>query len=188
MKSIAVFCGSKSGNGNIYMETAKKLGEKLASEKITLVYGGAQVGCMGSVADAALKYGGKVIGVIPEKLRDVEIAHNQLTELHVVDTMHERKAMMADLADAFLALPGGAGTLEEWFEVFTWAQLGYHNKPCALLNVDGFFDPLISMLDHTIEKGFMSESYREMILIASNQEELFEKLENYRPIYATKWT
>lgn len=139
------------------------------------------------MADTSLSHGGSVVGVIPRKLKDVEIAHEQLTELHVVETMHERKAKMADLADGFVALPGGAGTLEEWFEVFTWSQLGYHTKPCGLLNVNGFFDPLITMLDHTIEQGFMNKDYREMIIVASNPNELLDKMEAYRPSYISKW-
>lgn len=142
---------------------------------------------MGALADTSLSHGGSVVGVIPRKLKDVEIAHEQLTELHVVETMHERKAKMADLADGFVALPGGAGTLEEWFEVFTWSQLGYHTKPCGLLNVNGFFDPLITMLDHTIEQGFMNKDYREMIIVASNPNELLDKMEAYRPSYISKW-
>lgn len=185
---LAVFCGSSSGIINAYIESAEELGRELARNNKTLIYGGAQVGCMGALADAALHSGGNVIGVIPEKLRDVEIAHNQLTELHVVNTMHERKSKMAELADGFVALPGGAGTLEEWFEVFTWSQLGYHEKPCGLLNVNNFFDPLINMLDHTIEQGFMNEIYREMIIISSSPKELLEKMDCYSSNHTVKWT
>ena len=143
---------------------------------------------MGAIADASLHNNGDIIGVIPQILKAVEIARNQLTELYVVDTMHERKAKMAELADGFVALPGGAGTLEEWFEVFTWSQLGYHEKPCGLLNVNHFFDPLIAMLDHTIEQGFMNKNYREMIIISQDPEELIEKMDAYRPVHAIKWT
>ncbi len=188
VKNLAVFCGSSAGADNIYIENAEKLGEELANRNKTLIYGGAQVGCMGALANTTLDNGGKVVGVIPQKLKDVEIAHEQLTELHVVQTMHERKSKMADLADGFVALPGGAGTLEEWFEVFTWSQLGYHAKPCGLLNVNNFYDPLISMLEHTIKEGFMNEKYREMILISSDPKELLEKMETYRPSHAVKWT
>lgn len=187
IKNLAVFCGSSTGADSIYIENAKKLGKELANANKTLIYGGAQVGCMGALADSSLYYGGSVVGVIPKKLKDVEIAHEQLTELHVVNTMHERKSKMAELADGFIALPGGAGTLEEWFEVFTWSQLGYHEKPCGLLNVNNFFAPLIAMLDHTITEGFMNKNYREMILISSDPKELLEKMDSYRPSHVVKW-
>lgn len=187
IKNLAVFCGSSAGTNNVYIENAERLGKELANRNKALIYGGAQVGCMGALANASLHNGGQVVGVIPQKLKDVEIAHEQLTELHVVHTMHDRKSKMADLADGFIALPGGAGTLEEWFEVFTWAQLGYHAKPCGLLNVNNFFDPLIAMIDHTIKEGFMNENYREMILISSDPNELLEKMDSYRPSHAVKW-
>lgn len=187
MKSMTVFCGSSTGNDPIYMEVARELGQKLAHEQITLVYGGAQVGCMGAIADACLAANGNVVGVIPEKLKHVEIAHPGLTQLHVVKSMHERKALMADLADGFVALPGGAGTLEEWFEVFTWAQLGYHQKPCCLLNVNRYFDPLIAMLDHIIEQGFMKPAYRDMIIIASTVDQSIDALKCYAPRHKAKW-
>ncbi|KRG15337.1 hypothetical protein ACA30_06850 [Virgibacillus soli] len=187
IKNIAVFCGSSAGKNKIYLENAKKLGEELASSGRTLVYGGAQVGCMGALANSALNNGGNVIGIIPKKLQDVEIAHQNLTELYVVETMHERKAKMADLANGFIALPGGAGTLEEWFEVFTWAQLGYHQKPCGLLNVNGFFEPLISMLDYTIEEGFMNAMYKDLIIIDSDPNSLLDKMEYYSPALKAKW-
>lgn len=188
MKNLAVFCGSSAGIDNVYTDYAKKFGAQLAHNNKTLIYGGAQVGCMGALADAALQSGGDVIGVIPQKLKAVEIAHDHLTELHVVNTMHERKSKMAELADGFVALPGGAGTLEEWFEAFTWSQLGYHAKPCGLLNVNNFFDPLITMLDHTIEQGFMNSSYREMIIISSDPKQLLEKMDSYSPSHVVKWT
>ncbi len=187
-KNLAVFCGSSSGIGSVYIEQAEEFGRVLAKDNKTIIYGGAQVGCMGALADGSLNNGGNVIGVIPQKLKDVEIAHDKLTKLHVVKTMHERKSKMEELADGFVALPGGAGTLEEWFEIFTWAQLGYHAKPCGLLNVDNYFDPLIKMLDHTIEQGFMDKSYREMIIVSSNPEELLEKMGNYTPNNEVKWT
>ncbi|MCM2677992.1 LOG family protein [Alkalicoccobacillus plakortidis] len=187
MKRVAVFCGSSEGSDPIYMEQARKLGALLADKGIGLVYGGAQVGCMGAVADACLEAGGEVIGVIPEKLMNVEIAHSGLTEQHIVKTMHERKAMMADLSDAFIALPGGAGTLEEWFEVFTWSQLGYHHKPCSFLNVNNFYDPLLQMLEHTIEQGFMRPAYQELIITENSAEELLEKLHQFQPLELSKW-
>lgn len=188
IRKIAVFCGSSTGNDPVYMEMAGQLGRKLAEENLTLIYGGAQVGCMGAVADACLQANGNVIGVIPEKLKDVEIAHRHLTRLYVVKTMHERKALMSELADAFVALPGGSGTLEEWFEVFTWSQLGYHAKPCCLLNVNRYFDPLIAMLDHIIKEGFMRPSYRDMIIVESNVDDLIRSIYSYSPKHEVKWS
>lgn len=178
MRTIAVFCGSSTGNDPIYMSEARRLGRLLADHNIGLVYGGAAVGCMGAVADAVLEAGGRVIGVIPEKLADVEIAHKHLTELHVVGTMHERKAMMAELADAFITLPGGAGTMEEYFEVLTWAQIGYHTKPCALLNINGYYSPLMSLFEHMMEQGFVKERYRELIVLEEDPEVLLKGLLN----------
>lgn len=188
INSLAVFCGSSKGINNVYIDYARKFGKELADNNKTLIYGGAQVGCMGALADSSLDNGGNVVGVIPQKLKDVEIAHHQLTELYVVNTMHERKSKMAELADGFIALPGGSGTLEEWFEVFTWSQLGYHSKPCGLLNVNHFFDPLITMLEHTIEQGFMNKNYRDMIISSSDPVELLEKMESYSPNHSVKWT
>ena len=185
---LAVFCGSSAGTNPTYIEYAKEMGKYLAYSNRTLIYGGAQVGCMGALANATLEHNGDVIGVIPQKLKDVEIAHEQLTELHTVRTMHERKAKMADLADGFVALPGGAGTLEEWFEVFTWSQLGYHTKPCGLLNVNGFFNPFIAMLEHTVEQGFMNETYLDLIIIDSDPRQLLERMDAFEPTYATKWS
>ncbi|QOY38404.1 TIGR00730 family Rossman fold protein [Anaerobacillus isosaccharinicus] len=187
MKKIAVFCGSSSGFDPCYMEAARALGKKLAEEKIDLIYGGAQVGCMGAVADAVIESGGNVIGVIPKKLMRVEIAHDNLTELHVVETMHERKAMMAELADGFIAMPGGSGTLEEWFEVLTWAQIGYHQKPCSLLNVNNYYTPLLSLFDHMIEQGFVREEYRPLIIMEQDPAKLVHRLQNYQPTYVHKW-
>ncbi len=187
MKAIAVYCGSSRGIDPIYMEEAKKLGEVLVDNGLDLVYGGATVGCMGAVADSVMEAGGKVIGVIPERLKNVEIAHQQLSELHVVKTMHERKALMAEYADGFIALPGGTGTLEEWFEVFTWAQLGYHNKPCALLNIFEYYSPLLSLFDHMIEQGFVKEKYKDLIVMDKDSKELVKKLLNHTGVYIDKW-
>lgn len=187
MKTIAVYCGSSTGINPIYMKEARKLGEILVENGIDLVYGGATVGCMGAVADAVLEAGGKVIGVIPEKLKSVEIAHQKLTELHVVKTMHERKALMADYADGFIALPGGSGTLEEWFEVFTWAQIGYHQKPCALLNINNYYSPIVSLFDHMIEQGFVKSEYKDLVVIENDSNELINKLKNYEATYIHKW-
>ncbi|CQR45862.1 LOG family protein YvdD [Paraliobacillus sp. PM-2] len=188
MKRLAVYCGSSEGNDPIYMKEARKLGNCLADANIGLVYGGSNVGCMGAVADGVLENGGKVIGVIPEKLKSVEIAHEKLTELHVVETMHQRKAMMAEYADGFIALPGGTGTLEEWFEVFTWAQIGYHQKPCALLNINQYYQPIMTLFDHMVEQGFVKQAYRELIVMENNPEQLIDRLKNYQGKYIDKWS
>ncbi|SES64703.1 hypothetical protein SAMN05216389_101235 [Oceanobacillus limi] len=187
MKTVAVYCGSSTGVDPIYMQEAKRLGEVLVENGLDLVYGGATVGCMGAVADAVMEAGGKVIGVIPEKLRNVEIAHHELTELHVTKDMHERKSLMAEYADGFIAMPGGAGTLEEWFEVFTWAQLGYHLKPCALLNINDYYSPLLALLDHMIEQGFMKPAYKDLIVFEHDPVLLINQLKDYKGDYIHKW-
>ena len=156
MKSLGVFCGSKSGADPAYLSAAHATGRMVAQIGLTLVYGGGKVGLMGAVADAALTEGGHVVGVMPRSLVEKEIAHAGLSTLHVVETMHERKLKMAELSDGFLALPGGAGTLEEIFEQWTWAQLGIHAKPCGLLNVRGYFDPLLRLIEHMTAEGFMA--------------------------------
>ncbi|MFC5406644.1 TIGR00730 family Rossman fold protein [Cohnella soli] len=179
MKSIVVFCGSSEGNHSVYKASAIKLGYELAERNITLVYGGANVGLMGAVADAVLERGGKVIGVLPYFLQNREIAHNGLTELVMVDSMHERKAKMADIADGFIALPGGPGTLEEYFEIFTWGQLGLHRKPCGLLNINGYFDPLLSMFSHMECEGFMQPRYRAMVISDTSPEGMLQQFSNY---------
>lgn len=176
MKRVAIFCGSRPGNDPSYMNAASALGELLAKKGIELIYGGSRVGLMGAVANAVLDNGGKAIGVIPKKLMTIEIAHDHLSELHVVEGMHERKAMMSDLADAFIALPGGSGTLEEWFEVLTWAQIGYHQKPCCLLNINDYYTPLLSLFDHMIEQGFVLSEYKNLIIMESNPEKLINLL------------
>ena len=181
MVRICVFCGSSPGRGDGYREAAAGLGRLLGERGIGLVYGGATAGTMGVVADAALLAGGEVFGVIPQALVDREIAHTGLTELHVVKSMHKRKAMMADLADGFIALPGGAGTLEELFEVWTWAQLGLHTKPLGLLDVAGFYEPLAAMLDHMVEEGFLAATYRDMVARESDPVALLDRLTTYRP-------
>ncbi|WP_202077540.1 TIGR00730 family Rossman fold protein [Caldalkalibacillus salinus] len=187
MKTIAVYCGSSTGHDSIYMQEAKKLGQTLVANGLNLVYGGAAVGCMGAVADGVIEAGGKAIGVIPKKLKDVEIAHQNLTDLHVVDTMHERKALMMDYADAFIAFPGGSGTLEEWFEVFTWAQLGYHQKACALHNVNDYYTPMLSLFDHMIEQGFVKPAYKDLIVMEDDADTLINKLKNYEHQAIQKW-
>lgn len=179
MKAIAVYCGSSDGASSIYKESARKLGYELARRNITLIYGGANVGLMGAVADAVLEHGGKAIGVLPYFLQDREIAHKGLSELILVDTMHERKAKIAELADGFIALPGGPGTLEEYFEVFTWGQLGLHQKPCGLLNVNHYFDPLVSMFDMMVREQFMQSKFRAMVITDHTPEGLLNQFLNY---------
>ena len=187
MRSLCVFCGSGAGHEPAYTEAARTLGRTLAGAKIRLVFGGGRVGLMGEVANAALAAGGEAIGVIPNFLVEREIAHTGLTDLHVVGSMHERKAMMSGLSDGFVALPGGTGTLEEFFEVLTWAQLGEHAKPCGLLNVAGYYDPLLSVLDHMVGKGFLSKSNRALVLVERDPGTLLAKLERYRPPETIKW-
>ncbi|WP_042201723.1 TIGR00730 family Rossman fold protein [Paenibacillus camerounensis] len=180
MKSIAVFCGSSEGAQSIYKESAAKLGHELAKRHITLIYGGANVGLMGIVADAVLEHGGSVIGVLPQFLQNREIAHMGLTELIMVESMHERKAKMAELADGFIALPGGPGTLEEYFEIFTWGQLGLHQKPCGLLNINQYFDPLIAMFDTMERERFMQPKYRSMVINDVTSEGILNQFTNYK--------
>jgi len=187
MKSICIFCGSSTGNRPIYKEAAQAMGEAIARRELSLVYGGGNVGLMGMVADAALAAGSKVVGVIPKFLVDKEIAHNGLTQLHVVDSMHDRKALMAELADAFIALPGGYGTLEEFCEILTWAQLGLHQKPQGLLNVEGYYDPLLQLFDRAVTEGFLRSELRSLVLEASSPEDLLDLLDSYQPIAVEKW-
>ncbi|MCM3537343.1 TIGR00730 family Rossman fold protein [Priestia endophytica] len=181
MKRIAVFCGSSNGATDLYIKGAKKLGEELARRNISLVYGGASVGVMGAVADAVLESGGHVIGVMPAFLEEREIAHKNVSELIVVESMHERKAKMAELADGFIALPGGPGTLEEFFEIFTWAQLGLHQKPCGLLNINEYYTPLVSLFNHMTEEQFLQEKYRAMALVDTEPQGLLDQFNTYQP-------
>ncbi|MGI9286902.1 MAG: TIGR00730 family Rossman fold protein [Pseudomonadales bacterium] len=174
--NICVFTGSSLGRNNSYQHAAGRLGAELARRGIGLVYGGASVGLMGVIADATLNNGGKVIGVLPQSLADLEIAHQHLTELRVVSSMHERKAQMADLSDAFIALPGGIGTLEETFEVWTWSQLGIHKKPIGLLNVAGFYNGLENFLDHLVTEAFVKPAHRRILLSDCEPESLIDKL------------
>ncbi|WP_280769451.1 TIGR00730 family Rossman fold protein [Salipaludibacillus daqingensis] len=179
MKSMAVFCGSSEGHDPIYMEKAKEFGTALAEEGWQLVYGGARVGCMGAMADAVLEAGGEVIGVMPEKLMENERAHEHLTTLHTVQTIHERKAMMMELSDGLVAFPGGTGTLEEWFEAFTWGIVGFHSKPCGVLNINGYYGPLISLLDHMVAEGFASEAAMKQIVTSTEPREFIEKMNGF---------
>ncbi len=184
---ICVYCGSSKGARPIYRETAAELGKELAKRGIGLVYGGAQIGVMGAVAEGARSAGGDVIGVIPETLMIKEVAHTGLSDLRVVPTMHDRKAMMAELADGFVALPGGCGTFEELFEVITWAQLGIHGKPCAILNIEGYFAPLIAMLDQGVRERFIRPDHRALLLVHTTIPEMLEAMESYRSTPTEKW-
>ncbi|WP_233829090.1 TIGR00730 family Rossman fold protein [Paraburkholderia sp. ZP32-5] len=187
MKSVCVYCGSSMGAKPLYAQAARAFGRALVQADLALVYGGGKVGLMGVIADTVMAEGGRAIGVIPELLVNKEVGHNGLTELHVVPDMHQRKKMMAELSDAFVAMPGGAGTLEELFEVFTWAQLGYHGKAIGLLNVDHFYEPLIQVLRHTVDEGFMRETYVDMLQIDADPLALIGKLQSYQPRAGDKW-
>ncbi|CAB3785703.1 Putative cytokinin riboside 5'-monophosphate phosphoribohydrolase [Pararobbsia alpina] len=187
IRSVCVYCGSSPGAQPAYAEAARGFGRALAGAGLTLVYGGGRVGLMGIVADEVLAAGGTAIGVIPELLLSKEVGHTSLTELHVVKDMHERKKMMADLSDAFVALPGGVGTYEELFEVYTWAQLGYHHKPVGVLNVAQYFAPLKAMLDHTVSAGFMRREFADLLQFADSTPVLLDKLQRYSPPSRDKW-
>ncbi len=187
MKSVCIYCGSSAGRDPVYAEMAVRFSTLLAREGITVVYGGGNVGLMGICADAALSAGGRVIGVIPEDLLRREIAHRGVTELHVVKTMHERKALMAERSDAFAALPGGFGTLDELCEMVTWGQLGHHVKPCGLLNLRGYYDGLLAQVNRAVEEGFTKPEHRTMLRVADTPEALLEALRSYRPAYTPKW-
>jgi len=187
LKSVCVFCGASTGHNPLYREAATTLGRTLAERGLTLVYGGGAVGLMGVVADAALAAGGQVIGIIPQSLERSEIGHKGLTRLEVVDGMHARKARMAELADAFIALPGGLGTLEELFEVWTWGQLGYHGKPLGLLEVNGFYQQLSGFLDHLVGEGFVRPQHRGMLQRSESAGELLDQLAAWHPDIAPKW-
>lgn len=184
---FCVFCGSNSGDSPVFRQAAQRLGETFAREQIGLVYGGAKVGLMGVLADAALNAGGEVIGVLPASLKRKEIQHDGLTKLHIVGSMHERKALMAELSGGFIALPGGIGTLEELFEVWSWNQLGLYRKPCALLNVDGFFDPLIEFLDRICQRQFVPPSHRAMLITGTEPLEILNAMRAYEPPDVSKW-
>jgi uncharacterized protein (TIGR00730 family) len=187
LRRVCVFCGSSSGVHPGYVEAARMVGGILATESIGLVYGGGRTGLMGEVADAALRAGGEVIGVIPEHLQAREVAHTGLSDLRVVGSMHERKAVMADLADGFIALPGGLGTLEEFFEIATWSQLGIHTKPLGLLNVRGYYDLVDAFLGHAVDEGFLGRENRALIAISNEPSVLLAALRSFRPAHAEKW-
>jgi hypothetical protein len=187
MKRVCVFCGSSAGSRPEYRACAEELGVELTRRNIGLVFGGGKVGLMGTIADAVLNAGGEAIGVIPEPLMNREIGHKQLSKLHIVGSMHERKAMMADLSDAFIALPGGFGTFEEFFEVLTWSQLGLHEKPCGIVNVLDYYTPLLTMLDHAVEQRFLKQQNRELVLSRETPSLLLQALEEWRPVHVEKW-
>lgn len=187
MQRLCVFCGSNVGDDAVYVQAARSMGKALAAANIGLVYGGGSVGLMGAIADAVLEAGGQVSGVIPRALVERELGHSGVTDLHIVGSMHERKALMAELSDGFVALPGGIGTLEELFEVWSWAQLGIHRKPCGLLNVRGFYDGLIAYLDAVVAHRFIKPGHRSLLIIAHQPDDLIGQLRRYRPPDAPAW-
>jgi hypothetical protein len=186
-KRICVFCGSSAGYSGTYRAAAVELGRFLTEQGLGLVYGGGRIGLMGVVADAVLAHGGQVIGVIPQPMVSREIWHSGLTELRIVPSMHARKSLMAELADAFIALPGGFGTFEEFCEMITWSQLGIHRKPCGLLNVAGYYDPLLQMFDNAVAEGFLKRENRELVLASPSCQELLEKMQAFEPVMVRKW-
>ena len=187
MKRICVYCGSAVGASSVYVQMAEKLAIELVKRNIELVYGGAQVGIMGSIANSVLAAGGSVIGVLPVGLFRTEVPHDGLTQLIEVSSLHERKAKMAEISDAFIALPGGLGTLEELFEILTWAQLGLHKNPVGILNVNGFYDKMLDYLDHAVAEKFIRLQHREMIVVDADIESMFEKFSQYEPPIGQKW-
>jgi uncharacterized protein (TIGR00730 family) len=187
VKRICVFCGSSNGARPGYVTAAQELGVALANAGVGLVYGGGKVGLMGAVADAAMRAGGEVIGVIPQVLVDKEVGHHGLTELHIVKSMHERKAMMEDLSEGFIAMPGGFGTLEEFCEILTWAQLGFHRKPCGILNVDGYYDAMLAFFDYTVTEGFVRPINRAAIVVENTPTNMVSTILTYQPPIVDKW-
>lgn len=187
IQSLCVYCGSSSGSHPEYVEAAKAFGTRLAKEGIALVYGGGKVGLMGTVADAVLAAGGRVIGVIPRQLVEKEVAHPGLTEMHVVETMHQRKTRMYELSEAFVALPGGFGTMDEMFEMLTWAQLGLHTYPCAYLDVRGFYSHLAATMDHMVGEGFVKKIQRDQVWFGESIDALFDWMKHYESTYTPKW-
>lgn len=187
MKKICVYCGSSPGLLPDYGEAATALGEALAARNIGLVYGGASVGLMGTIADTVIAAGGEVIGVIPRSLVEKEVSHAGLTELRVVESMHERKAVMAEISDGFIAMPGGFGTLEEIFEVLTWSQLGFHRKPCALLNIQHYFDSLVTFMDHAVDQQFVRSAHRNVLAVAEEPDTLLDQMLDFTPPDSDKW-
>ncbi len=187
MKNICVYCGSSPGRLEAYADGARDLAQALVARDLGLVYGGASIGLMGLVADAVLRLGGRVVGVIPQALARKEVAHKSLTELHITQSMHERKTLMAELSDGFIAMPGGIGTFEEIFEIWTWAQLGIHAKPCGLLNVAGYFDALTGFLDHAAQEQFLKPQCRSLLIVESEPCALLDRFASYAPAAVQKW-
>ena len=187
IRRLAIFCGSNPGARSDYVEAARSLGRLLAQRGIGIVYGGSNVGLMAALADAMMDELGDIIGVIPRMLVEREVANTALTDLRIVESMHQRKALMAELADGFVALPGGVGTLEEFFETWTWGQLGMHTKPCGLLNVAGYFDPLLEFLDHAVAERFVRDVHRAMVVVESDPAALLARFESYEPPRVVKW-
>jgi uncharacterized protein (TIGR00730 family) len=188
IQSLCVFCGSASGSNPVYADAAIVFGNALADARIELVYGGGRLGLMGTIADTVLARGGRVTGVIPDFLVGKEVAHTGLTELIVVESMHKRKAKMAELADGFVAMPGGFGTFEEFIEVLTWSMLGFHSKPCALLNVNGYYDLMLKMFAHSVSEGFLYQRHSDMVVVESDPLNLVERLQKYKHTVAPKFT
>lgn len=187
MKRICVFCGSSPGNNSKYAKSARNLGKTLTEYGISLVYGGSNIGLMGEIANAMIGKNGNVIGVIPQVLVDKEVAFTHLQDLRIVNSMHERKAMMAELADGFISMPGGFGTLEETIEMLTWTQLGIHEKPLGLLNIEGYFDRLCDFIDHMVAEGFLAQGFRDMVLIDNHPDGLLDQLIKFKPPQIDKW-
>jgi uncharacterized protein (TIGR00730 family) len=187
MKRVCVYCGSSPGNRPDYADLARELGRTLAARGLGLVYGGGHVGLMGTLADAVLAAGGEVTGIIPQRLVDAEVAHHGLTSLEIVGSMHERKARMAELADAFIALPGGFGTLDELFEILTWAQLGLHGKPCGLIDFDGYYAPLVTWADSAVRAGFVRPAHRKLLMVDTDIARLLDRLADHDPTPVSKW-
>jgi uncharacterized protein (TIGR00730 family) len=187
LSSICIFCGSNAGAQAAYLEAAEAVGRGLAQRGVRVVYGGGRVGMMGAVADAARAAGGEVVGVIPQAIFDLEIGHTGLDDLRVVGSMHERKALMAELSDAFIALPGGVGTLEELFEVYTWAQLGIHSKPLGLIDVAGYYEPLVAFLDHAVQERFLRAETRTLLAVSESLDDLLARLAASEPVTVHKW-
>ncbi len=187
LRRVCVFCGSSRGSNPVFARAAEELGRELTRRGLGLVYGGGNIGLMGTMADATMAAGGHVTGVIPEALMAREVGHRGLNDLRVVKTMHERKALMAELSDGFIALPGGFGTFEEFFEVLTWSQLGLHAKPCGVLNVNGFFDPLLDLLQHAVAQGFIRPEHRELVIVETTGPRLLDRLAGFEPPSIHKW-